>query len=101
MGRETHVGPFVEVAIRHRRMRSGALLLIVCSCSLAVQTWFRNEARGAENSPVRNVREGHNDCVEEVHTVLVVDDEATVRDVVGQYLARDGYRVVRPATAAR
>jgi DNA-binding response OmpR family regulator len=29
-----------------------------------------------------------------VRTVLVVDDEATVRDVVGQYLARDGYRVV-------
>ena len=26
--------------------------------------------------------------------MLVVDDEATVRDVVGQYLARDGYRVV-------
>jgi DNA-binding response OmpR family regulator len=32
--------------------------------------------------------------VETVRTVLVVDDEATVRDVVGQYLARDGYRVV-------
>ena len=27
-------------------------------------------------------------------TVLVVDDEPTVRDVVGQYLARDGFRVV-------
>ena len=27
-------------------------------------------------------------------TVLVVDDEATVRDVVGQYLTRDGFRVV-------
>jgi len=26
--------------------------------------------------------------------VLVVDDEPTVRDVVGQYLARDGFRVV-------
>ena len=26
--------------------------------------------------------------------MLVVDDEATVRDVVGQYLARDGFRVV-------
>jgi DNA-binding response OmpR family regulator len=29
-----------------------------------------------------------------MRTVLVVDDEATVRDVVGQYLARDGFRVV-------
>ena len=27
-------------------------------------------------------------------TVLVVDDEPTVRDIVGQYLARDGFRVV-------
>ena len=26
--------------------------------------------------------------------MLVVDDEPTVRDVVGQYLARDGFRVV-------
>jgi DNA-binding response OmpR family regulator len=32
--------------------------------------------------------------VDSVRTVLVVDDEAPVRDVVGQYLARDGYRVV-------
>jgi DNA-binding response OmpR family regulator len=46
------------------------------------------------NSPRRNVSEGHNDRVENVRTVLVVDDEATVRDVVGQYLARDGFRVV-------
>ena len=26
--------------------------------------------------------------------MLVVDDEPTVREVVGQYLARDGFRVV-------
>ena len=26
--------------------------------------------------------------------MLVVDDEAPVRDIVGQYLARDGFRVV-------
>jgi DNA-binding response OmpR family regulator len=32
--------------------------------------------------------------VEPARTVLVVDDEPTVRDVVGQYLARDGFRVV-------
>jgi DNA-binding response OmpR family regulator len=32
--------------------------------------------------------------VESVRTVLVVDDEAPVRDIVGQYLARDGFRVV-------
>ena len=32
--------------------------------------------------------------MELARTVLVVDDEATVRDVVGQYLARDGFRVV-------
>ena len=32
--------------------------------------------------------------MENVRTVLVVDDEETVRDVVGQYLARDGFRVV-------
>ena len=29
-----------------------------------------------------------------MRTVLVVDDEPPVRDIVGQYLARDGYRVV-------
>ena len=32
--------------------------------------------------------------MERARTVLVVDDEATVRDVVGQYLTRDGFRVV-------
>jgi DNA-binding response OmpR family regulator len=32
--------------------------------------------------------------VDRARTVLVVDDEPTVRDVVGQYLARDGFRVV-------
>lgn len=32
--------------------------------------------------------------MERARTVLVVDDEAPVRDVVGQYLARDGFRVV-------
>jgi DNA-binding response OmpR family regulator len=32
--------------------------------------------------------------VEIERTVLVVDDEATVRDIVGQYLTRDGFRVV-------
>jgi DNA-binding response OmpR family regulator len=32
--------------------------------------------------------------VEPARTVLVVDDEPTVRDVVGQYLTRDGFRVV-------
>jgi DNA-binding response OmpR family regulator len=32
--------------------------------------------------------------VEPARTVLVVDDEPTVRDIVGQYLARDGFRVV-------
>jgi len=36
----------------------------------------------------------HNGVVERPRTVLVVDDEATVRDVVGQYLTRDGFRVV-------
>ena len=29
-----------------------------------------------------------------MRTVLVVDDEPPVRDIVGQYLVRDGYRVV-------
>jgi DNA-binding response OmpR family regulator len=32
--------------------------------------------------------------VEPVRTVLVVDDEETVRDVVGQYLTREGFRVL-------
>jgi DNA-binding response OmpR family regulator len=32
--------------------------------------------------------------VESPRTVLVVDDEPTVRDVVSQYLTRDGFRVV-------
>jgi DNA-binding response OmpR family regulator len=32
--------------------------------------------------------------VESARTVLVVDDEPTVRDIVGQYLGRDGFRVV-------
>jgi DNA-binding response OmpR family regulator len=32
--------------------------------------------------------------VERERTVLVVDDEKTVRDVVGQYLAREGFRVL-------
>jgi DNA-binding response OmpR family regulator len=32
--------------------------------------------------------------MEPARTVLVVDDEPTVRDIVGQYLARDGFRVV-------
>jgi DNA-binding response OmpR family regulator len=32
--------------------------------------------------------------VKSERTVLVVDDEPTVRDIVGQYLARDGFRVV-------
>jgi DNA-binding response OmpR family regulator len=32
--------------------------------------------------------------VESCRTVLVVDDEPTVRDIVGQYLTRDGFRVV-------
>jgi DNA-binding response OmpR family regulator len=32
--------------------------------------------------------------VESARTVLVVDDEVTVRDIVGQYLTRDGFRVV-------
>jgi len=32
--------------------------------------------------------------MERERTVLVVDDEATVRDIVGQYLTRDGFRVV-------
>jgi DNA-binding response OmpR family regulator len=32
--------------------------------------------------------------VESLRTVLVVDDEPTVRDIVGQYLTRDGFRVV-------
>jgi two-component system OmpR family response regulator len=32
--------------------------------------------------------------VKSARTVLVVDDEPTVRDIVGQYLARDGFRVV-------
>jgi DNA-binding response OmpR family regulator len=32
--------------------------------------------------------------MESARTVLVVDDEAPVRDIVGQYLARDGFRVV-------
>jgi DNA-binding response OmpR family regulator len=32
--------------------------------------------------------------VESVRTVLVVDDEPTVRDIVSQYLTRDGFRVV-------
>ena len=27
------------------------------------------------------------------HTVLVVDDEATIRDVIRRYLERDGYTV--------
>ncbi|HEY3613897.1 MAG TPA: response regulator transcription factor [Gaiellales bacterium] len=32
--------------------------------------------------------------MESARTVLVVDDEPTVRDIVGQYLGRDGFRVV-------
>jgi DNA-binding response OmpR family regulator len=32
--------------------------------------------------------------MDSVRTVLVVDDEAPVRDIVGQYLGRDGFRVV-------
>jgi DNA-binding response OmpR family regulator len=32
--------------------------------------------------------------MESVRTVLVVDDEPTVRDIVSQYLTRDGFRVV-------
>ena len=60
-------------------------------CSEPVHEWL--PARVA-NSPRRNLPEGHNDSVENVRTVLVVDDEETVRDVVGQYLARDGFRVV-------
>jgi DNA-binding response OmpR family regulator len=32
--------------------------------------------------------------VESPRTVLVVDDEPTVRDIVSQYLTRDGFRVV-------
>jgi DNA-binding response OmpR family regulator len=32
--------------------------------------------------------------VEPARTVLVVDDEPTVRDIVGQYLTRDGFRVI-------
>ena len=32
--------------------------------------------------------------MESARTVLVVDDEAPVRNIVGQYLARDGFRVV-------
>jgi DNA-binding response OmpR family regulator len=32
--------------------------------------------------------------VKRARPVLVVDDEPTVRDIVGQYLARDGFRVV-------
>ena len=32
--------------------------------------------------------------MERERTVLVDDDEATVRDIVGQYLTRDGFRVV-------
>jgi DNA-binding response OmpR family regulator len=32
--------------------------------------------------------------VESVRTVLVVDDEPPVRDIVSQYLTRDGFRVV-------
>jgi two-component system alkaline phosphatase synthesis response regulator PhoP len=32
--------------------------------------------------------------VESPRTVLVVDDEPTVREIVGQYLTRDGFRVV-------
>jgi DNA-binding response OmpR family regulator len=34
---------------------------------------------------------------ERSRTVLVVDDEDTVREVVGQYLTRDGYRVLSAA----
>jgi hypothetical protein len=34
-------------------------------------------------------------------TVLVVDDERTIRDVVARYLERDGYRAVVATTARR
>ena len=93
---EPHVRSFrrgcgrVTVA-RLRRRCCGSAAACSARCSDAVQ----ESARGrAANSPLRNVAGRHNGGVEAARTVLVVDDEPTVRDVVGQYLARDGFRVV-------
>ena len=71
-------GSSASVADR-RRLFSG--------CSEVVQ---ERAPGGLANSALRNAPRRHNGVVERARTVLVVDDEATVRDVVGQYLTRDG-----------